>query len=292
MWNYYRDKPNSGAVGDIDYSIRGSKSFDYKASITGRLESNNIEKVVETVVPLKHLSNFWKTPDIPLINCEIIIILTWSENCVIKSKATRDVDPDADPAVAAVNNPTDAILKITDTKLYVPVVTLSTEDDNKSLEHLKIGFKRTIKWNKCRSEMIKQTKTNNLNYLTDLTFNKVNRLFVLSFGNEDDRTSFSRYYAPNVKIKDFNLLIDSKMFFDVLIKNKEETYEKIIEMSKNNNYTTRKLLDYDYFSKHYKLIVIDLSKQIELENPDLKQINFIGKFEENNGATMFFIIEK
>ena len=94
---------------------------------------------------------------------------------LITSKATRD----ADHAVAAVNNPTNATFKIKDTKLYVPVVTLSTKDDNKLLEQLKTGFKRTIKWNKCKSEMTTQTETNNLNYLIDPKFNKVNRLFVL-----------------------------------------------------------------------------------------------------------------
>ena len=97
-------------------------------------------------VPLTHLRNFWRTLDIPLISCQINLILTWSKNCAITSKATRDVDPDADPAGAAVNNPTNATFKITDTKLYVPAVTLSTEDDNKLLEQLKTGFKRTIKW--------------------------------------------------------------------------------------------------------------------------------------------------
>ena len=93
-------------------------------------------------------------------------------------------------------------------------------------------------------------------------------------------------------MKDFNVLVDGKRFFDMSIKNVEETYKEIIEMRRNNNYTTGNLLDYEYFSKHYKLIAIDLSKQIELENPDLKQqINFIGKLERNEGATMFFIIE-
>ena len=117
--------------------------------------------------------------------------------------------------------------------------------------------------------------------------------FVLSFKNDQDRTSFTKFYTPKVEIKDFNVLIDGKGFFDVPIKNKEETYEKIIEISKNNDHKTGNLLDYDYFSNHYKLIVIDLSKQIELENPHLKQqINFIGKLAENNGATMVFIIEK
>ena len=98
---------------------------------------------------------------------------------------------------------------------------------------------------------------------------------------------------PNVQIKEFNVLIDGKSFFDMPIKNEEEAYEQIIEMGKNNDYTTNNLLDYKYFSKHYKLIAIDLSKQTELENPDLKQqINFIGKLERNEVATMFLIIKK
>ena len=125
LWNYYRDEPNSGVVRDINYSIRGSKSFDHKTSITRKLEGNNAEKEVEIVVPLKHLSKFWKTLDIPLINSEINLILTWSENCVIASKATRDADPDANPGVAVVNIPTNATFKITDTKLYVPVCSIN-----------------------------------------------------------------------------------------------------------------------------------------------------------------------
>ena len=116
--------------------------------------------------------------------------LIWSENCVITSKATREADPDADPAVAGINNPTNATFKIKDTKLYVPVVTLSAENDNKLLEQLKAGFKKTIKWNKCRSEMSNQTKNNNLNYLIDPTFTNANRLFVSSFENEADRLFF------------------------------------------------------------------------------------------------------
>ena len=132
FWRYYRDEPKSGVGGtnnNINYSIKDSKSFDYKTSITGKLEGKNTEKEVEIVVPLKHLSNFWRTLDMPLINCEINLILTWSENCVLTSKATRDADPDANPAVAAIDNPTNATFQTTDTKLYVPVVTLSTENN-------------------------------------------------------------------------------------------------------------------------------------------------------------------
>ena len=158
-----------------------------------------------------------------------------------------------------IDNPTCATFKITDTKLHVRVVTLSTENDNKHLEQLRTGFKRTIKWNKYRSEMTNQTKNNNLNDLIDPTFAKVNRLFVLSFENEYDKTSFSKHYVPNVQIKYFNVLINGKSFFDIPIKNDVETYEQIIEI---NDYKTGNLLDYEYFSKHYKLTAIDLNKQI------------------------------
>ena len=190
---------------------------------------------------------------------------------------TQAAIPNTDHAIPDINAPKIARFKTTYTKLYVRVVTLSTQDDNNFLEQLKSGFKRTIKWNKYRSEMTNQTKTNHLNHLIDPTFIKVNRLFVLSFENEEDRTYFSKYYTPKVEIKDFNVLIDGKSFFDMPVKNKE-AYEKIMSMSKNNDYTTGNLLDYEYFSEHYKLIAIDLSKQTELENSDLKQqINVINK---------------
>ena len=132
-----------------------------------------------------------------------------------------------------------------------------------------------------------------MNYLIDPTFTNVNRLFVLSFsGNNegDNRDSFSHYYVPNVEIKAFNVLIDGKCFFDLPVKNEEETYEKIIDMSNNNAYTTGNLLDFAYFKENYKLIAIDLSKQTKLKDP--QQINFIRKLLKNTGATMFFIIEK
>ena len=102
-------------------------------------------------MPLKYFSNVWRTLDMSLNNCEVTLILTWSKNCVLTSKATRDGHPDADPAVDETHNPTNATFKITDCKLYVPVVTFSAENDNKLLEKLKTGFKRTMKWNKYRS---------------------------------------------------------------------------------------------------------------------------------------------
>ena len=196
-------------------------------------------------------------------------------------------NPLVNPAIVA---PTELDFEITDTKMYVPVVTLSNKKDIKLLEQLKSVFKKAIKWKKCRSQM---TKNNNVNYLIDPTFTNVNRLFVLSFTRDnagDNRDSFSHYYVPNVEIKDFNVLIDGKSFFDLPVKNEEEAYEKIIEMSNNNDYTTGNLSDFGYFKKNYKLIKIDLSKQTKLKDP--QQVSFIAKLEEDHGATMFFVIEK
>ena len=248
----------------------------------------NLVKKIETAIPLKYLSNFQSTFDMLLINCEVSLTLSQSESCVIYSmerRVTTNTRRDTPPRNATFQ------IQI-DTKLYVPIVNLSTKHDNNFLEQLKSGFKRTIKWNKYRLEMTNQTKTNQLNHLIDPTFTKVNKLFVLSFQNEEQTTSFSKYFVPKVEIKNFNVLIDGKIFFDVPVKNKEEAYETTINISKSNDYTTGNLLYYKYFSEHYKLIAIDLSKQIELENPDLRQqINFIGKLEDDK-ATMFFIIEK
>ena len=106
-----------------------------------------------------------------------------------------------------------------------------------------------------------------------------------------DFREISGCYVPNIEIKNFNVLIDGKSFFDLPVKHEEEAYEKIIDMSNNNDYTTGNLLNFAYFKEKYKLIAIDLSKQTK--SKDLQQINFIGKLEnQDHGATMFFIIDK
>ena len=118
------------------------------------MTQNNLTKNnVKVALPLKHLSSFSKSLNIPLINCEVELILTWYKNCLLIDKLTRDADYGADPVVYQINNPENTIFHITDTKLYVPVVTLSKTDDIKLLEQLKSGFKRTIKWNKYRPQM-------------------------------------------------------------------------------------------------------------------------------------------
>ena len=182
-------------------------------------------------------------------------------------------------------------LTINDCKLYVPAATLS-DDEIKLLTNLKSGFKREIIWNKYRSQMTTEAVNNNLNILIDATFTNVNRLFVLAYQNADDSQSFSQFYLPNVMVEGYNVIIDKLAFFDLPIKTEKEAHEKIIDINRNNEYTTGNLLDYDYFKKYYKLIAIDLSKQNVLqENEDLiQQINFTGKLEE--AANVFIIIEK
>ena len=148
-----------------------------------------------------------------MINCEATLILTWSENCFLSDIKTQT----ARGTRVATNAPTNVTSKIADAKFNVPVATLSTENDKTLLEQLRIGFKRTIKWNKHRSEMTKQTQNNNLNYLIDPTFTKVKGFCIImkmkmktieDFKTEDNRRSFSKYHVPNVQIKDFNVLID------------------------------------------------------------------------------------
>ena len=137
-----------------------------------------------------------------------------------------------------------------------------------------------------------QPQNDNLNYLIDPTFMNVNRLFASPFprnNNTDSRYSFLNYYVPKVQIKDFNVLVDEKSFFDLSVKNEEEAYGRIIETGNNNDYATGNLLDFAYFKKYYKLTAIDLSKQTKLK--DAQQINFIGKLSRNTGAKMFIIIE-
>ena len=155
----------------------------------------------------------------PLINCEIELDLTWTEKCVISqvSRTFRAVDPNADPVEYEVETATTgATFQINNAKLYVPVVTLSINDNINFLENIKQGFKRKFFWNKYRSKITTQIKNNNFDYLIDRTFRNINRLFLLSFKNSNDdatRDNFDKYYMPLVEIKDFNALINNKPFF-------------------------------------------------------------------------------
>ena len=168
--------------------------------------------------------------------------LKWNKTCVITS---QQVGVNLDGGNTAA--PTGAALTINNCKLYIPVVTLSKDDEIKLLTNFKSGFTREIIWNKYRSQMTTEAISHNLNILIDLTFTNVNRLFVLAYQTADDRQSFSQFYLPKVMVKDFNVFIDKLAFFHLPIKTEEEGYEKIIDIGRNNEYPTGNSLDYDYF---------------------------------------------
>ena len=227
----------------IHYDLANSQSLKSKVKITGNTPNNGNTKDVEIIVPLKYLSNFWRTLEMPLINCKVNLLLTWSKDCVI------------------TNSTGEGKFAITETKLHVPVVTLPTQDNAKLLQQLKSGFKRKINCNQYESSVKTFAQNRYLNHLIDPSFQGVNRLFVLSLENENDRISHSNFYLPKVEIKDY-VMIDDRNFFDQPINSMNKTYENIrrIATGQGDDYTTGCLLDYSYFKENYKLIAIDLSK--------------------------------
>ena len=217
----------------------------------------------------------------PLINCEVNLILTWSSTCFLI--ATNILNQNATFA-------------ITDTKRYVPVVTLSTQENTKFLQRLKSGFKRVINWNKYLSKRELLAQNPNLNHLIEPSFQGVNRLFVLAFENDDDRTSDDRYYLPNVEIKDYNIMINGENFFDQPIKNNKVTYENIrkIATGQGDVYTAGCLLDYPYFADTYKMIAVDLSRQqaLDADPTAIQQINFTANLDRAGNTRVYFILEE
>ena len=243
LWQYCKDIParNANANDVITEFTEGNltDSFNFKLKITGKT-GNGGTKDVEIMVPLKYLSNFWRTLEMPLINCEVNLILTWSSSCVI---------------IATASPYQHATFAIT------------TQENTEFLQQLKSGFKRVINWNKYLSKPELLAQNLNLNHLVEPSFQGINRLFVLAFENDNRRTSDDRYYIPTVEIKDYNIVIDGENIFDQPIKNNKVTYENIrkIATGQGDDYTTGCLLDYPYFADTYKMIAVDLSKQQALD---------------------------
>ena len=159
LWHHYRDEPflnANGTIRDFPADNNNSTSFKFKTKIAGRTEK----------VPSKYLNDFWRTLEMPLINCETNLILTWSSRCFILDNPIVGLEP---------------TFTITDTNLYFPVVTLSTQNNAKLLEQLKLGFKRRINWNKYEPKATVQERNQCLDLLINPSFQGVDRLFVLSF---------------------------------------------------------------------------------------------------------------
>ena len=211
----------------------------------------------------------------PLIICEVTLDLNWSENCVICEAGRVTTFP------------------MTSVKPYVPVVTLSTQDNAKLLQQLKSRFKRTINWNKYQSKASNKNQDRYFDCFISPSFEGVNRLFVLSFENENGRPGSTGYYLPKVEIKYYNVKIDGRNVFDQPADDNIKTFRKIAT-GQGDDYTTGSLLDYLYFKENHKLIGIDLSKQETLDTDPraIQQINFTANLDQAAGATMIFITEE
>ena len=207
LWQYCKELPainNKGTITNFD-GTNATDSFNFKTKINDQTNNNGIINV-EIMVPLKYLSNFWRTLEMPLINCEVELILNWSANCFIM--------------YTNVNNQV-STFTITETNLYVPVVTLSTQDNEKLLPQ-NVVLTEKISWNKYLAKPELLARNQNLNYLIEPSFQGINRLFVLAFKHDNDhdwRASNKIYYIPDIEIKDYNVMIDGKNSFDQPVKN-------------------------------------------------------------------------
>ena len=222
----------------------------------------------------------------PLINCKIHLELSWNNNCVMYGVDTYAGGDN-------VNN-RETTFKITSTKLYVLVVTLSTKNNTNLTKQLNEGFKRSVYWNEYKSKIeTKEADANNIKrFPLDASFDGVNRLFVLAFDNTNngntkvERESHRKYFFPRVDVTNYNVLIDSRNFYDQPVNDQFKNYDEIrkIATGKGDDYTTGCLLDYQYFKDYYQLIAVDLSKQKELDADPraIQQIEFYGKLETNS----------
>ena len=282
LWQYTKDIPevnNNNAI--VDFTNNNlTDSFNFKVKMKGQTGDNGI-KYVEIMVPLQYISNIWRNLEMPLINCEINLLLPWSASCVIVSTDVANQN---------------ATFAITDTNLSVAVVTLSQQDNAKLLEQLQSGFKRAINWNKYlpNPELLAQNPS--LNHLVEPSFQVVKRLFVLAFENDAQRTSSEGYYLPSVEIKKYNVMTNGENFFDQPIKYNKVTYDNFrkIATGPGDDYTTGCLLDYPYFKDSYKIIAVDLSRQQALyaDPRAIQQINFTANLYRAGNTRIYFILVK
>ena len=245
LWQFKRDESPVTNDGNLDnVSTNNSTSFKYKSSIFKTLtdDDNGVTKNVKIAAPLKYLSNFWRSFELPLINCNVHVELNWTKDCVMSTIA-------------------DTTFKITNTKLSVPIVTFSTKDSVKLSKQLNDEFKRPVYWNAYITKIQSKNLDNNnhTRFLLDPSFQGVKRMFLLAFNNTivnvpndpinntDNRVlknNCTKYFLPKVNITDYNVLIHGRNFHD---------------------YTTGCLLDYQYFKDHYQSIAVDISKQKALD---------------------------
>ena len=202
LYQYKRDEPPDN---NVDLIANNSASFKYKVNLLGNpVVTNRRVKKKKIVVPLKYLSNFFKSPEMPLINCKIKLDLTWKKECVLSTDAAN------------------AVFIINDTKLYVPVVTLPKEVNKDFIEQQNKGFQRSIYWNeyktKEKDENADANNANTVRYINlDPSFQGVNRLFLMAYdgvAGQATRNGQQKYYLPRIDLKKYNVIIDGRNFYD------------------------------------------------------------------------------
>ena len=284
-YQYKQDEPPNN---NVNLTANNSTSFKYKVNLLGNIAAADPDNArvgrlnVKLVVPLKYLSNFFRSLEIPLINCKIKLNLTWKKECVLSTVAD------------------DAVFITNDTKLYVPVVTLSKEDNKDFIEQQNKGFQRSIYWNDYKTkEQEEAGNANDTKYFNlDTSFQGVNRLLLMAYSREDDnqatRNGQRKYYLPRIDLKKYNVIIDGRNFYDNPIESDIEKYRELkkVMIGKGEDYTTGSLLDYNYFKEHYKLNAVDLSKQKELDaDPSaIQQIEF--KYMLGTNSSIYWVLEK
>ena len=214
----------------------------------------------------------------PLINCEVELSLEWYTKCV------------------TIIGGTNATFVTRDAQLYVPVVSLKTEDNAKLSKLLNEGFKRSVYWNKYKI-IFKNYNNEYIRERLDASFQGVNRLFVLAYASGDNITnenSYRKYFLPRIKIENYNIEIDGRNFYDQPINDSIKQYDEIRKVStgQGDDYTTSCLLDFAYFEKNYRLIAADLSKQkaLDADSRAIQQIIFTGKTSQ--ASVIYYIYEK
>ena len=215
LYQYKRDEPpKNDAVADL--TPDNSSSLKYKISLLGNpVVVNNIARInVKVVVPLNYLSNFFRSLEMPLINCKIKLNLTWKKECVLSNQAGA------------------AVFIINDTKMYVLVVTLSKEDNKDFIEQQNKGFQRSIYWNEYKTKEINEDADANVfKYINlDPSFQGVNRLFVMAYNRangQPTRNGQRKYYLPRIALEKYNLIIDGRNFYNNPIDSDIEKYRQL-----------------------------------------------------------------
>ena len=286
LYQYKRhEPPEDDAVADL--TANNSDSLKYKIKLLGNVtevtgDAAGVRRLnVKVVLPLKYLSNFSRSLEMPLINCKIKLHLTWKKEFVL---STGDGE---------------AVFIINDTKLYVPVVTLSKEDNKDFIEQKNKGFQRSIYWNEYKTKEINENADANVfKYINlDPSFQDVNRLFVMAYNGangQPTRNGQQKYYLPRIDLEKYNVIIDGRNFYDNPIESDIEKYRELkkVMIGKREDYTTGSLLDFNYFNKHYKLVTVDLSKQKELDADPraIQQIEL--KYMLGTNSTIYWVLEK